>query len=229
MIYLRTMLVVLVGVVLFAAVSSGETRVSLGLSGPGAVNDSTIKVGQPVSVDVYWLNQDDDRRGFVTSFRIFSDNIKTIKHWPDSGKAYNLADSGKGVSEAGDVRAHSGWEGTNVWDFTGLRLITVDWNGNLPDTIGFGGVVVKNRYGPHERKKVLSWAMIVKAAVTGNPVAGFLSMVFFGFGTVPVLFFTGFSASIFSFRIRLAGERVAAISILVMGIILLLKGATHLA
>jgi hypothetical protein len=161
MTYLRTMLVVLIGVVVFAAVSSGETRVSLGLSGPGAVNDSTIKAGEPVSVDVYWVNQDDDRRGFVNSFRIFSDNIKTIKHWPDSGKTYNLADSGKGISEAGDVRAHSGWDGTNVWDFTGLRLISVDWNGSLPDTIGFGGVVVKNKYGPHEKKKVLSWAMIV--------------------------------------------------------------------
>ena len=76
---------------------------------------------------------------------------------------------------------------------------------------------------------MLSWAMIVRAASTGDPVMGFLFMVLFGLGTVPVLFFTGLSASIFSFRIRLAGERVAAISVIVMGIILLLKGATHLA
>ena len=76
---------------------------------------------------------------------------------------------------------------------------------------------------------MLSWAVIVKAAASGNPAEGFFFMVFFGLGTLPVLFFTGFSASILSFRIRLAGERVAALSIIAMGIILLLKGATHLA
>ena len=76
---------------------------------------------------------------------------------------------------------------------------------------------------------MLSWAMIVKAASTGNPIAGFLFMVLFGLGTLPVLFFTGFSASFLSFRLRLAGERLAASSVLVMGILLLVKGATHLA
>jgi uncharacterized protein len=75
---------------------------------------------------------------------------------------------------------------------------------------------------------MLSWAMIVKAATTGNPLNGFLFMVLFGLGTVPVLFFMGFSASILSFRVRLAGERVAAFSVLVMGLVLLAKGATHL-
>ena len=76
---------------------------------------------------------------------------------------------------------------------------------------------------------MLSWAMIVKAATTGNAVTGFLFMVIFGLGTLPVLFFTGFSASSLSFRLRLAGERVAASSVLVMGILLLVKGVTHLA
>jgi hypothetical protein len=76
---------------------------------------------------------------------------------------------------------------------------------------------------------MLSWAMIVKAASTGNPITGFLFMVLFGLGTLPVLFFTGFSASFLSFRLRLAGERLAASSVLVMGILLLVKGVTHLA
>jgi len=163
---LRTMFVILAGLVLCAAVSWGETTVSLGISGPGAVNDSTIKVGQPVSVDVYWVNQDEDRRGFTIGFKMFSDGIKSIRHWPDSGKAYNLTDSSKGINEAGDVRAHSGWEGTNTWDFTGIRFVPIDWDGNLPDTVGFGGLVVKNRYGPHAMKKVLSWSMVVPQAGT---------------------------------------------------------------
>lgn len=163
---LRALVVALAGVILFAAVSWGETIVSLGLSGPGAVNDSTIKVGQPVSVDIYWTNKDEDRRAFTTGFKVFSETIKSIKHWPDSGKSYTLPDSSKGISELGDIRAHAGWEGTNVWDFTGLRIISIDWNGTLPDTIGFAGLVVKNRYGPHDKKKVLSWAMVVPQAGT---------------------------------------------------------------
>ena len=163
---LRTLVIALAGVILFAAVSWGETIVSLGISGPGAVNDSTIKVGQPVSVDIYWTNKDEDRRGFTTGFRVFSETIKTIKHWPDSGKGYTLPDSGKGISESGDIRAHAGWEGARVWDLSGNRTVAIDWNGTLPDTIGFGGFVVKNRYGAHDKKKVLSWAMVVQQAGT---------------------------------------------------------------
>jgi sulfite exporter TauE/SafE len=76
---------------------------------------------------------------------------------------------------------------------------------------------------------MLSWAVIVRAAAFGSPLTGFLSMVLFGLGTLPVLFFTGFSASILSFRVRLAGERVAALSIVIMGAILLIKGVSHFA
>ncbi len=76
---------------------------------------------------------------------------------------------------------------------------------------------------------MLSWAVIVRAAASGNPAVGFFFMVVFGLGTLPVLFFTGLSASILSFRVRLAGERVAALSVIAMGLILILKGVTHLA
>jgi sulfite exporter TauE/SafE len=75
---------------------------------------------------------------------------------------------------------------------------------------------------------MFSWAMIVKAATTGNPWTGFLLMTLFGLGTLPALFFTGFAASAFSFRVRLAGERTGAISVIVMGLILLFKGTAHL-
>jgi uncharacterized protein len=76
---------------------------------------------------------------------------------------------------------------------------------------------------------MLSWAMIIKAATTQNPIMGFLTMAFFGLGTVPVLFFTGFSASLLTLKIRFFGERVAAFSVIAMGFILLFKGARYFA
>jgi sulfite exporter TauE/SafE len=71
---------------------------------------------------------------------------------------------------------------------------------------------------------MLSWSMIVKAASTQSLAIGFLTMFAFGLGTVPVLFFTGFSTSVFSLKARFMGERVAALSIVAMGLILVLKG-----
>jgi uncharacterized protein len=70
----------------------------------------------------------------------------------------------------------------------------------------------------------LSWAMIVRAAVSQSMVQGFLIMLAFGLGTVPALFLTGLSASFLSFKARVLSERVAALSILAMGLILILKG-----
>jgi sulfite exporter TauE/SafE len=71
----------------------------------------------------------------------------------------------------------------------------------------------------------LSWSMIVKAATTENIAEGFFTMVAFGLGTLPVLFLTGLSASFLSFRTRVLGEKVAALSVIVMGLILVFKGA----
>jgi sulfite exporter TauE/SafE len=76
---------------------------------------------------------------------------------------------------------------------------------------------------------MLSWAMIVKAATTTSPVYGFMTMALFGLGTAPALFFTGLSASLFTLRMRIMGERVAACSVIAMGIILLVKGARYFA
>ncbi len=71
----------------------------------------------------------------------------------------------------------------------------------------------------------LSWAMIVKAATTQDLARGFLTMAAFGLGTIPALFLTGFSASYVSLRTRFLGERVAALSVVAMGLILVFKGA----
>jgi uncharacterized protein len=70
----------------------------------------------------------------------------------------------------------------------------------------------------------LSWAMIVKAATTGNAVSGFALMAAFGLGTVPALFMVGLSASVVSLKTRIIGEKVAAVSVIIMGAILVFKG-----
>jgi len=74
----------------------------------------------------------------------------------------------------------------------------------------------------------LSWAMIVKAAAAQDIPLGFLTMVAFGLGTVPVLFLTGVTASSVSLKARLLGERIAALSIILMGAILVYKGGRTL-
>jgi uncharacterized protein len=70
----------------------------------------------------------------------------------------------------------------------------------------------------------LSWSMIINAAATGNIISGFALMAAFGLGTVPALFMVGLSASVISFKIRIIGEKIAAISVIIMGAILVYKG-----
>lgn len=74
---------------------------------------------------------------------------------------------------------------------------------------------------------LLSWALILKAATTGNPLPAFLITTAFGLGTVPALFLTGLSASLLSLRARFFGERIAAVSVILMGMILIFKGAKY--
>ena len=66
---------------------------------------------------------------------------------------------------------------------------------------------------------MLSWGIVVKAATTQHLLSGFLTMIFFGLGTVPALFLPGLSASLLSSRARFLGERVAAVSVMIMGVI----------
>ena len=76
---------------------------------------------------------------------------------------------------------------------------------------------------------MLSWAMIVKAAIAATPLHGFFTTVTFGLGTVPALFLTGLPASLLSLRVRFLGERAAAAAVIGMGCILVFKGAKYLA
>jgi sulfite exporter TauE/SafE len=70
----------------------------------------------------------------------------------------------------------------------------------------------------------LSWAMIVTAASSQDPMTGLLTMVSFGLGTIPALLFTGFSAHILALRMRLWGPRGAALAIIFTGFVLILQG-----
>ena len=144
-------------VCLMAAGSAYSTDVYLGISGPGAVNDSTIKAGEKVTMEVHWSNDINDLRGFTTGFKIVSSDVKKVKH---------VSDSGKGLNDNGDIKGHNGWENTQVWDFSGVWAVPVDWDGALPELVGFGGLVIKNKYQAHDMMKVLSWDVVFDEAGT---------------------------------------------------------------
>jgi uncharacterized protein len=74
----------------------------------------------------------------------------------------------------------------------------------------------------------LSSSILIKAALSENMAQGFLTMTAFGLGTIPALLALGFSASLLSLRTRLIGERLAALSVVAMGLILMVKGANLL-
>ncbi|MFQ6008794.1 MAG: hypothetical protein ACE5K8_07590, partial [Candidatus Zixiibacteriota bacterium] len=131
---------------------SMAASVSMKISGPGVVNDTTIKAGEKVSVDIYIAN-DTVYTGFTLGFSITSPSIKSIIHVPDSNN---------GLNPNGDVKGHNGWEDASIWDFEGVFVSAKsDWDGQLPDLIGFGGVCFKNEYKPHDLMKVISFDMIV--------------------------------------------------------------------
>ena len=120
--------------------------VELHISGPGAIDAGTIKVGEPVSLDLYFSN-DMQRRGFSMGVKILSKDISNIVH---------LIDSGKGLNKAGDVHGFNGFEDKSIFDLGGVWVTERSWDGKLPDTVGFGGVTVRAFYEPHEMEKVLS-------------------------------------------------------------------------
>lgn len=75
---------------------------------------------------------------------------------------------------------------------------------------------------------MLPWAMMVKAATTSGMLQALITMLLFGVGTVPLLLLLGISATAVSAKLRLTGERIAALAVTAMGLILALKGARAL-
>ena len=136
--------------------ASPAPSVSHKLAGDGVVNDSTIKAGQPVTVEVYMTN-DTIRSGLSVGFRITSDDIEKIVH---------VGDSGNGMTDLGDLKAYNGFETKQYFDLNGLWINTSAWNGNLPDTIGIAGLNIKAEYPPHNKMKTLSFDIMVPTAGT---------------------------------------------------------------
>jgi sulfite exporter TauE/SafE len=71
----------------------------------------------------------------------------------------------------------------------------------------------------------LTASMLVTAATTEDMARGFMTMAAFGLGTVPALLAIGISASLLTLRTRMIGERLAALSVIALGLLLVLKGA----
>lgn len=145
-----TILFLTVAVLLLAVGSATGSSVSVKLSGPGAVDDSTIKAGEKVSFDIYVAN-DTVFTFFQLGFKIISDDITSVIH---------PADSGNGKNEHGDVKAYHGFEDASIFDMGGLHVVEKSWDGKLPDTVGFGGMCVHKQYDPHPLQKNISIDLI---------------------------------------------------------------------
>ncbi len=148
--------IALILVLAWAGIGNASTF-TLKLSGAGAINDSTIKAGEKVSIDVYATN-DKVRTGLTAGFKFISTDIKKIIH---------VADSVGGLNETGNVKGHNGWQDKSIFDFTGLKVPEADWDGNLPDIIGFGGAALKKGWQLQEEElKMISIEIIVPTTGT---------------------------------------------------------------
>jgi sulfite exporter TauE/SafE len=70
----------------------------------------------------------------------------------------------------------------------------------------------------------LLYSMFLMAAASGSAVNGAVTMAFFGCGIVPSLVVVGFVSTFFRFRLRMAGDKLAAVTIILMGIIMVMRG-----
>jgi len=69
----------------------------------------------------------------------------------------------------------------------------------------------------------LLYSMFLKAASSASILNGALIMACFGVGIVPALVVTGFASSYFGNKLRFWGDKIAAITILLMGFVLLAR------
>ena len=70
----------------------------------------------------------------------------------------------------------------------------------------------------------LVYAVGAKAAATQSIVGGFLTMLVFGMGTFPAMLFTGFIVNLISVKVRGRLYRIAAILVILMGTLTILRG-----
>jgi len=68
------------------------------------------------------------------------------------------------------------------------------------------------------------YGMLALAAASRSILEGASTMAVFGIGMTPALFALGSLSSFFSARVRKGAEKLAALSIIFMGVILILRG-----
>ena len=140
--------------ILTASVSA--TTISMKISGEGAVNDSTIALGKKVSFDIYFENEG-NFKGFTLGFKLDSKDIKSTV-FPE--------DKGNGLNELGNIKGFNGFEDKSLWDLGGVYVIDRQWDGELPDVLGFGAVSKTKPYTPHKAEKKLSFELIFNESGT---------------------------------------------------------------
>ncbi len=147
---IKILVLSLFGVLFFN--SFGYTgQVQVKISGKGAVNDSTIKAGEPVSMDIY-IENDSLFTGFSLGFALTSPDIKKVIH---------VSDKGNGLNKNGDVKGYNGWQDKSIWNYGGVFVVERDWDGKLPELLGFGGLCIQREYKPHKLQKCLSFDLII--------------------------------------------------------------------
>ncbi len=72
------------------------------------------------------------------------------------------------------------------------------------------------------------YAMVLKAAETGSAPSGALTMLAFAVGTVPACLLTGMATTFLSVRLRLQATRIAALVVVAMGLLLMVRGVGKL-
>lgn len=70
----------------------------------------------------------------------------------------------------------------------------------------------------------LVYAVGAKAAATQSVFGGFLTMLIFGLGTFPAMLLTGITANLFSAKFRGRLYRIAAIMVILLGILTIFRG-----
>jgi hypothetical protein len=70
----------------------------------------------------------------------------------------------------------------------------------------------------------LLYSMLLRAAATGNALQGAVTMLLFGAGIVPALLVTGVVSAYIGLKLRFAANRLAAVTIIIMGLSLILRG-----
>lgn len=135
-------------ILIFGGLSSTNlqaTTISMKLSGPGVVNDSTVKAGQKVSLDIYSENNE-EWGGISFTFKMTSPTIKKVEFPSDS----------TAINERGNAHGFNGWQDKSIWDMF-VKFPEYEVNGQLPEVFGVGALVVKNKYKPHPKQKILSY------------------------------------------------------------------------